>query len=167
MIRCPFCDHKNPSGATHCAECKAELFNPDEADAGPSEAESNTLDGRVLALVRAGRKIEAIKLYRDMTGAGLKEAKDAVESLERGGAVSAPSDRSSADDLELLELLRAGQTIRAIKLYREKTGVGLADAKQAVEAVARANSIPVGRSGCGSAVLCAIAAALMLGYLLS
>ncbi len=30
-----------------------------------------------------GRKIEAIKLYREMTGLGLKESKDAVEELEK------------------------------------------------------------------------------------
>jgi len=33
-------------------------------------------------LLFAGRKIEAIKLYREMTGLGLKEAKEAVEGLE-------------------------------------------------------------------------------------
>jgi ribosomal protein L7/L12 len=32
--------------------------------------------------VRAGNKIEAIKLYREHTGLGLKESKDAVEALE-------------------------------------------------------------------------------------
>jgi hypothetical protein len=37
-----------------------------------------------------GRKIEAIKLYRGMTGFGLKEAKDAVEELERSLRASAP-----------------------------------------------------------------------------
>ncbi|WP_442877600.1 ribosomal protein L7/L12 [Dactylosporangium sp. AC04546] len=31
--------------------------------------------------LQAGRKIQAIKLYREATGAGLKEAKDAVEAL--------------------------------------------------------------------------------------
>lgn len=35
----------------------------------------------VVALVRAGRKIEAIKVYREATGAGLVEAKNAVERL--------------------------------------------------------------------------------------
>jgi hypothetical protein len=30
-------------------------------------------------LARSGKKIHAIKLYRDVTGAGLAEAKDAVE----------------------------------------------------------------------------------------
>jgi Ribosomal protein L7/L12 C-terminal domain len=31
----------------------------------------------------AGNKIQAIKAYRDATGAGLKEAKDAVEEMAR------------------------------------------------------------------------------------
>jgi hypothetical protein len=35
----------------------------------------------VLDLARSGRKIEAIKLYRDRTGSGLKEAKEYVDTL--------------------------------------------------------------------------------------
>ncbi|GGR72279.1 ribosomal protein L7/L12 [Nocardioides luteus] len=35
----------------------------------------------VVALTRAGKKIEAIKVYREATGAGLAEAKTAVERL--------------------------------------------------------------------------------------
>lgn len=38
---------------------------------------------QVQAMIMSGRKIEAIKLYREMTDVGLKEAKDAVEVLER------------------------------------------------------------------------------------
>ncbi|MFI6563837.1 ribosomal protein L7/L12 [Streptomyces sp. NPDC050534] len=34
------------------------------------------------ALLRDGRKIEAIKVYREATGAGLKEAKEAVEKID-------------------------------------------------------------------------------------
>lgn len=37
----------------------------------------------VKAHLRAGRKVSAIKAYRESTGAGLKEAKDAVEDYER------------------------------------------------------------------------------------
>ncbi|UUN30278.1 ribosomal protein L7/L12 [Streptomyces sp. FIT100] len=40
---------------------------------------------QVAALVRDGRKIEAIKVYREITDAGLKEAKDAVDRIEAGG----------------------------------------------------------------------------------
>ena len=37
--------------------------------------------GEVAALKAQGDKIHAIKLYRERTGLGLKEAKDAVEAL--------------------------------------------------------------------------------------
>ncbi|MEU1528238.1 ribosomal protein L7/L12 [Streptomyces fagopyri] len=37
---------------------------------------------QVAALARDGRKIQAIKAYREFTGVGLKEAKDAVERME-------------------------------------------------------------------------------------
>lgn len=37
---------------------------------------------RVRAALRDGNKIEAIKLYRELTGVGLKDAKDAVEAME-------------------------------------------------------------------------------------
>jgi ribosomal protein L7/L12 len=39
--------------------------------------------GAVLQELLAGRKIQAIKAYREATGAGLREAKDAVELLAR------------------------------------------------------------------------------------
>ncbi|MEV4239996.1 MULTISPECIES: ribosomal protein L7/L12 [unclassified Nocardia] len=34
-------------------------------------------------LIRQGKKIHAIKLYRTLTGRGLREAKDAIEERER------------------------------------------------------------------------------------
>jgi ribosomal protein L7/L12 len=36
----------------------------------------------VRSLLARGKKIQAIKVYREGTGAGLKEAKDAVEAME-------------------------------------------------------------------------------------
>jgi Ribosomal protein L7/L12 C-terminal domain len=39
------------------------------------------IDKQVAELMRGGQKIEAIKLYREQTGVGLKEAKDYVEGL--------------------------------------------------------------------------------------
>ncbi|WP_432560161.1 hypothetical protein [Granulicoccus sp. GXG6511] len=38
---------------------------------------------RINVMLRGGHKIQAIKLYRQSTGAGLAEAKAAVEHLER------------------------------------------------------------------------------------
>ena len=37
----------------------------------------------VRELILQGRKIDAIKAYRERTGAGLKDAKDVVEAMER------------------------------------------------------------------------------------
>jgi ribosomal protein L7/L12 len=41
------------------------------------------------------------------------------------------------DDADVIGHLEQGQLIQAIKIYRERTGVGLAEAKAAVEAIAR------------------------------
>lgn len=43
----------------------------------------------------AGRKIEAIKLYREFTGQGLKESKDFVEALEVELRTSSPEQFTS------------------------------------------------------------------------
>jgi ribosomal protein L7/L12 len=88
-------------------------------------------------LVRAGRKIEAIKKYRELTGLGLRDAKDAIEAYEREGTLSLPSKSSllrQVHDSEIEQQIRSGHLIDAIKLYREKNGVGLKEAKDAVEA---------------------------------
>jgi ribosomal protein L7/L12 len=83
-------------------------------------------------LLKQGEKIKAIKLFRDRTGAGLKEAKDAVEAIERGE----PTRRTPAEiETELAPLLKQGEKIKAIKLFRDRTGAGLKEAKDAVEAL--------------------------------
>ena len=38
---------------------------------------------QILQLLQANRKIEAIKVYRETTGVGLREAKQAVEDMQR------------------------------------------------------------------------------------
>src|SRR5208282_916448 len=108
-----------------------------------------SLEGQVLLLIQAGKEIEAIKLYRQETGSGLKEAKDAVEALAAGQ----PIVRRSGESLEnigvdpnslegqVLALMQGQKKILAIKLYREQTGVGLKRAKDAVEALAAKHGI--------------------------
>ena len=44
----------------------------------------STLAEEVRRLADDGRKIEAIKAHRELTGAGLRDAKDAVEAYLRG-----------------------------------------------------------------------------------
>ena len=40
-------------------------------------------DEKILRTAKSGHKIEAIKTYREVYGVGLKEAKEAVESMLR------------------------------------------------------------------------------------
>ena len=49
----------------------------------------------VLNAILANRKIEAIKLYREYSGVGLKEAKDAVEELEKKLQTESPEKFTS------------------------------------------------------------------------
>ena len=67
----------------------------------------------LLELMRDGKKIEAIKLYRERHGVGLKEAKDAVEALAAGREPATQADPEADDDV--LELMRGGKKIEAIK----------------------------------------------------
>jgi ribosomal protein L7/L12 len=104
----------------------------------------------IKAQIAAGNKITAIKLYREATGAGLAEAKQAVELIAAGkpppsGAAPTPS----ADAMqEVSALIMAGKKIEAIRLYRQAAGVDLKDSKDAVDALeARINPAAVTTRG--------------------
>ncbi len=44
----------------------------------------------IIRMLKAHRLIEAIKLHRDATGSGLKEAKDAVEAISKQEGLERP-----------------------------------------------------------------------------
>src|SRR5262245_30234534 len=85
----------------------------------------------------------------------------------------APTSEGSSWESRVLDLMRAGQKIEAIKIYRTETGAGLKEAKDAVEALARQHGIPVS-SGCGGAAavlvasltLFALASAVLISFVL-
>jgi ribosomal protein L7/L12 len=146
MPRCPSCDRENSTGAVRCEGCGAGIV-PDG------------LEVRLRPLLAAGRTIEAIKVYREATGAGLKQAKDAVDGLVRGDGL--PQPVADAKDLEstILAMLRRNEKIGAIKLYRDRAGSGLKEAKEAVEEVGRRNGIVPQGGGCAGTILAALALA--------
>jgi ribosomal protein L7/L12 len=61
---------------------RRNALRPVEDDAPGASPPSG--DSDVRTLLRAGRKIDAIKRWRELTGIGLKEAKDAVARLHDG-----------------------------------------------------------------------------------
>jgi ribosomal protein L7/L12 len=141
MPRCPRCDQDNAVGTTHCEQCGAVL--PAEVAAGG--AHSGELEAELRALLAGGQKIEAIRRFREATGAGLAAAKEAVEALAAGGTSGADPETIEG---ELLALLQKGEKIAAIKHYRERTGAGLRDAKEVIEALARRHGLPARGAGC-------------------
>ena len=55
------------------SQTKHGLHNPDPASSDPS------LSPQIQDALRRGNKIEAIKIYRELTGVGLAEAKQAID----------------------------------------------------------------------------------------
>jgi ribosomal protein L7/L12 len=108
--------------------------------------------------VAAGQKIHAIKLYRDRTGVGLKEAKDRVEHWSASttaphlaavsnataayssitptaltpSTVRASLPASVASEID--GLIARDSQIGAIKLLRQQTGLGLKESKLLIDA---------------------------------
>lgn len=115
-------------------------------------------------LISQGETIQAIKCYREATGAGLAHAKSAIEYFARTGsfedaAFAAETVSSDSPQCvgEVLRLMRLKQKIEAVKLYREQTGCGLKEAKEAVEHIAREHGIEDSHgNGCLSVVVLAI-----------
>lgn len=101
----------------------------------------------VVEALERGDKIEAIKRLRGITGQGLKEAKDWIDSYERGGVEPLPEfDKPEGRDPNAsftlspaaLEALKRGSPLEAIRIIREATGVGLAEAKSIVDQIHKA-----------------------------
>jgi ribosomal protein L7/L12 len=104
------------------------------------------LPDNVTAALRAGHKIDAIKLLREATGLGLKEAKELIDQHATGLPMQETPAAKPRTVGALLTLpfqvaaaLRSGNKIEAIRLMREKAGLGLEQAKTAVDAFEQEN----------------------------
>ncbi len=119
-------------------------------------AEGQNLEGRLVEItgyLQAGKKINAIKVYREVTGAPLAEAKDAVDRLDMvlkmygtmvvGDAIMEAAqqgmqmnvDMQSILLTEMAYLISQKKKIQAIKLFRERTGLGLEEGKAAADRI--------------------------------
>jgi ribosomal protein L7/L12 len=119
-----------PPAPTGISAEPAAATRPDEREA---EREAR-------ALLDSGDTIAAVKRVRELTGLGLKEARDDVQSLsptQPGSAPlpigTAPPSRDPAVDPDVQIQLARGNKIAAIKRVRELTGWGLKEAKDYVD----------------------------------
>ena len=92
---------------------------------------------KIHELIDASQILMAIQVYRDATGVSLAEAKQAVEQMARMEAARPPSDSRDFDnpvlESKIRSMLAQGKKIEAVKIYREEYGIGLKEAKDAVE----------------------------------
>jgi ribosomal protein L7/L12 len=129
-----------PASPSRAAAPRSPAAAPAAQYVSPPAAQLKSKD-EINRLVRAGDKIGAIKMYRQVHGVSLVNAKNAIESMASGetaGARPVPSTSASdggRSDAEVRALLAQNQLIPAIKLYRELHDVGLSEAMTAVEAM--------------------------------
>ena len=97
MPKCRNCNYDVHPSIGQCPHCGASIDKP-TAD----------LEQQVRALLDDGQKIAAVKLYKDQTGVGLAEAKEAVEALEAGAGPPSTSDIGGDLEAELLRLQGRG-----------------------------------------------------------
>lgn len=92
------------------------------------------IEDDILPLVAQGDYLDAARLLQSRRGVSLDEAAAEIDRL-RGDIT--PLDPASAVDPitpEIAAAIRSGRKIEAIKLYRQAHGVGLKEAKDAVDA---------------------------------
>ncbi len=129
-------------------------------DTPPASMTMAAADSVLRAMVARGETINAIKMVREMTGLGLKEAKDYVDAMPNvppimqvarqralaasgaagagaGAAAGGTAPPSASLRSEAAALLTAGQPIEAMKLIRERTGMGLREAQEYVDNLSR------------------------------
>src|SRR5688500_3470971 len=127
-FRCPSCAAPlNFEGKPlqKCPFCSSSVIAPSELFSGTAAGvhiDMASFTGRALMLaeiqreIRRGNKIQAIKLFRETFGTGLKEAKDAVEAIERGESVDLSHMQTHTIDLSM-----SPETVQAVK----KAGVAV------------------------------------------
>ncbi len=160
-----FCNKSVSADATECSSCGAALVERDapRCAVGPSPGTV----GDVRSMLEQGRQVDAVRMYREQTGTGLREATAAIEALgriQKGPAARTYASRASRDanlNADLWALVQNGQKSEAIRLYRERTGETASRAEDAVEVLAREHGVLPGKAGCfGLVVLCLAVPAL-------
>lgn len=144
MAICSQCGRETSTVAGTCEHCGRLTVGPSKND--------RLLD-EIQALLAAGQKIAAVKLFKDSFQVSLAEAKQAVDELGANAAVQKPLAHPQPESVR--ELLQLGRKLEAIKVHREQNNCGLREAKEQVDALeARENLRPaLAKGGCSGVFL--------------
>ena len=97
---------------------------------------STPVPAEILSIWNSGSKVLAIKLLREQSGLGLAEAKQLLESVDAGAADSPLALNSAipaSAELRIHAAMASGNKLEAVKLLKEATGLGLAEAKERID----------------------------------
>jgi ribosomal protein L7/L12 len=140
IVALPFVLTKLFSGKSRDTDKVMGAYVPAEARSAAAPGVPETLISQVKDLLAQGRKIDAIKLMRETNGLSLEAARDSVEAIEKHGRptlgeLGMMSTVRLAQELgnEVHHLVAQGEKIEAIRLVRDRTGLGLKEAKDIVD----------------------------------
>ena len=116
-----------------------------------TQSDLEQLRAEIQRCLQEGNKIEAIKAYRQATGQGLKESKEAVEAFEQSGDLPLPvvldgearlrqlsaAFHQAGELAAITELVQAGKKEAAVEAYRQAYGVSVEEAQQAIHKLSR------------------------------
>ena len=101
------------------------------AGAGAGEAAEEKTEFDVELTEVGGQKVKVIKVVREITGLGLKEAKAVVDGAPK--TLKEAVSKEEAEDIKKQLEEVGGQKVKVIKVVREITGLGLKEAKAVVD----------------------------------
>ncbi|RPI77347.1 MAG: hypothetical protein EHM42_13900, partial [Planctomycetaceae bacterium] len=157
MLQCPRC------GA---AIAQIDVETPNAAALQRLGPDDITWHPEMRSLVLQDRMPEALRLYRDRTGARGDEAAAAITSLRRGDMMAIPTSlvgEGTSAEADLLNLLRRGRGSEAALLFGKYTGQNRRAAQEAVRRLAARYDIAAPTAGClsGLSLLLAVTAILV------
>lgn len=118
-------------------------------------------DAVYIALINAGRKIEAIKRYREENSCDLSAACDYINRLEKPGP---GEEKKEIDESSLIFLIQSGKYTRAIKEYMQASGCTLRQSKDYIDNIIRTKNVVPLKSGKSKFEGCFIASICYGGY---
>lgn len=131
-FKCTSCggplDYDGSGLTVRCPFCGSSVIVPDELRSEPAPQPPGFFDGllrlqeraanlqEVARLARSNRKIEAIKLYREILGVGLEEAKIAVDRMA-GEGTPIPPNITASNQLFHPQVFHAQSLVRPIRRF--------------------------------------------------
>jgi hypothetical protein len=107
----------------------------------PVETDWAAIDDEIVqAEIAKNNKIGAIKRYRQLTGFGLKESKDAIDYAMLHPEARGDKKKKAAYDAQdagIRDLIQAGRLDEAVEIYQKFAGVDVYTARDAVNEIVR------------------------------